>query len=93
MWPGAPEELWAVFDTYDVTDAEINKITHENAMKLYHFEPFAHVPKDQATVGALRKAAEGHDVAVRALSHARTGEKTSVSDWTANLEKATASQK
>ncbi|MFA5711255.1 amidohydrolase family protein [Mycolicibacterium sp.] len=71
MWPGAPEELSAVFDTYDVTDEEINKITHENAMKLYQFEPFNHIPKDQATVGALRKSVEGHDVEIRALSHER----------------------
>jgi hypothetical protein len=69
MWPGAPEELSAVFDTYDVPDDEINKITHENAMRLYHFDPFAHVPKEQATVGALRKQAEGHDVSIRALSN------------------------
>jgi hypothetical protein len=93
MWPGAPEELSAVFDTYDVTDDEINKITHENAMRLYQFDPFAHVPRDQATVGALRKSAEGHDVSIRALSHERTGDKTSFSDWTANLDKATAAQK
>ena len=33
MWPGAPEELGAVFDTYNVPDDEINKITHENAMR------------------------------------------------------------
>ncbi|MCV7107035.1 amidohydrolase, partial [Mycolicibacterium chitae] len=59
------------FDTYDVTDEEINKITHENAMKLYQFEPFNHIPKDQATVGALRKSVEGHDVEIRALSHER----------------------
>ncbi|CAJ1579620.1 amidohydrolase family protein [[Mycobacterium] wendilense] len=71
MWPGAPEELWAVFDTYDVSDEEINKITHENAMRLYQFDPFAHIPKDQATVGALRTSVEGHDVSIRALSHER----------------------
>jgi predicted TIM-barrel fold metal-dependent hydrolase len=69
MWPGAPEELFAVFDTYGVSDDEINKITHENAMRLYHFDPFAHIPKDQCTVGALRKSAEGHDVSIQALSH------------------------
>jgi len=93
MWPGAPEELGAVFDTYDVPDDEINKITHENAMRLYHFEPFTHIPKEQATVGALRKAAEGHDVSIRALSHERHGAATSFSDWAANLDKATAGQK
>lgn len=86
MWPGAPEELSAVFDKYDVPDDEINKITHENAMRLYHFEPFAHVPKDQATVGALRKAAEGHDVSIRALSHERTGDKVSFADFQASAK-------
>ena len=35
-----------------VTDDEIRKITHENAMRWYSFDPFAHVPRDQATVGA-----------------------------------------
>ncbi|HEY5842581.1 MAG TPA: amidohydrolase family protein [Mycobacterium sp.] len=86
MWPGAPEELAAVFETYDVPDDEINKITHENAMKLYHFEPFTHIPKDQATVGALREQAHGHDVTIRALSHARTGEKTSFADFAASAK-------
>ena len=52
-------------------DDEINKMTYENAMRWYHFDPFTHIPNDQATVGALRKAAEGHDVTIRALSQAR----------------------
>jgi predicted TIM-barrel fold metal-dependent hydrolase len=84
MWPGAPEELSAVFDTYDVTDDEINKITHLNAMKLYQFEPFTHIAKEDATVGALRKAAGDHDVSIQALSHERTGEKTSFQDFAAS---------
>lgn len=69
MWPGAPEELMAVFETYDVPDDEINKITHENAMKLYQFDPYQHIPREQCTVGALRKSVEGHDVSIQALSH------------------------
>jgi predicted TIM-barrel fold metal-dependent hydrolase len=90
MWPGAPEELWAVFDTYDVSDDEINKITHENAMRWYHFEPFKHIPREQATVGALRNSVEGHDVSIRALSQhteARGG------DLRAQLDAASASQR
>jgi predicted TIM-barrel fold metal-dependent hydrolase len=83
MWPAAPEELAKVFDANDVTDSDINKMTHENAMRWYSFDPFKHVPKDQATVGALRKAAEGHDVSIRALSHERHGEKTSFSEFAA----------
>ena len=68
MWPGAPEELW---DVLQVTGArsDINKMTHENAMRWYHFDPFTHVPREQATVGALRKQAAGHDISVRSRSH------------------------
>ena len=49
-------------------DDEINKMTYENAMRWYHWDPFTHITKEQATVGALRKAAEGHDVSIQALS-------------------------
>jgi predicted TIM-barrel fold metal-dependent hydrolase len=66
MWPSAPEELGAVFDKYAVRQDQIDKITHENAMRWYSFDPFAHVPKANATVGALRANAKGHDVSVMA---------------------------
>ncbi|OHV41622.1 MULTISPECIES: amidohydrolase family protein [Pseudofrankia] len=69
MWPGAPEELHATMETFGVPDHEINKMTHENAMRWYSFDPFAHIPREQATVGALRAHADGHDVSIRALSH------------------------
>lgn len=89
MWPGAPEELHAVFDTYEVPDDEINKITHENAMRLYHFEPFTHIPREQATVGSLRKQAEGHDVSIQALSNHDKRGGSSVADFTANARAVT----
>ncbi|NDJ88042.1 amidohydrolase family protein, partial [Mycolicibacter kumamotonensis] len=75
MWPGAPEELWDVLSANDVPDDEIDKITHRNAMEWYSFDPFAHVPREQATVGALRAAAAGHDVSIRALSQHKHGER------------------
>ncbi len=71
MWPGAPEQLDEVLKANNVPDDEINKMTFENAMRWYHWDPFTHIPKEQATVGALRKAAEGHDVSIQALSQAR----------------------
>ncbi len=75
LWPGAPEELHGVLTENAVPDAEIRKITHENAMRWYAFDPFAHVPREQATVGALRRAAAGHDVSVMARStRARTAD-------------------
>ena len=68
MWPGAPEELSAVFTDNGVPRQEIDKITHGNAMRWYSFDPFAHVRKEDATVGALRRQVAGHDVSVMALS-------------------------
>lgn len=65
-------------------------MTYENAMRWYSFDPFSHITREQATVGALRKAAEGHDVSVRALSHhkdARSG--SSVAEFTANAKALT----
>jgi len=69
LWPNAPEALHEAFTRHAVPDADINKITYENAMRWYQFDPFTHVPKEQATVGALRAAAAGHDVSVRPRSH------------------------
>ena len=68
-WPGAPEELAQLMNEARVTEVEAAKITHENAMRWYSFDPFAHVSREQATVGALREAAAGHDVSIRAMSN------------------------
>ncbi len=68
-WPDAPEELAQLMTEAGVTKVEAAKITHENAMRWYSFDPFAHVPREQATVGALREAAAGHDVSIRAMSN------------------------
>jgi hypothetical protein len=38
-------------------------------MRWYSFDPFAHVRREDATVGALRKQAEGHDVSIQSRSH------------------------
>ena len=50
----------------DVPDDEINKITHENAMRWYSFDPFAH-PPEGAVHGRARCAprSPGHDVSIR----------------------------
>jgi predicted TIM-barrel fold metal-dependent hydrolase len=68
MWPEAPEELDGVFRANNASDDDIRKMTHENAMRWYSFDPFVHVPKEEATVGALRRAAAGHDVSVMSRS-------------------------
>jgi hypothetical protein len=88
MWPDAPEELHAVLGKYDVPDDEINKMTYQNAMKWYHFDPFTHITKEQATIGALRKAAEGHDVSTQALSKHEHGS-ASFADFAARAKELT----
>ncbi|MGH3967767.1 MAG: amidohydrolase family protein, partial [Mycobacterium sp.] len=89
MWPGAPEELWEVLSVNNVPDDEINKMTHENAMRWYSFDPFSHITREQATVGALRKAAEGHDVSIQALSHHKDRSGSSFADFAANAKALT----
>ncbi|HWA65038.1 MAG TPA: amidohydrolase family protein [Mycobacteriales bacterium] len=56
MWPQAPEALAKHFDD-TVSDEDINKISHLNAMRAFNYDPFKHIPKEQATVGALRAQA------------------------------------
>jgi predicted TIM-barrel fold metal-dependent hydrolase len=90
MWPGAPEELWDVLSINNVPDDEIRKITHGNSMRWYSFDPFTHITPEQATVGALRKAAEGHDVSIRALSHHKdTRAGSSFADFAASAKELT----
>jgi predicted TIM-barrel fold metal-dependent hydrolase len=61
-WPNSPEQLMKSLSI--CTDEEIDKITHRNAMAAFHYDPFRHVPREQATVGALRARAAGHDVSI-----------------------------
>ena len=42
--------------------AEINKITHQNAMRHFRYDPFAHIAREECTVGALRSKAAHVDL-------------------------------
>jgi predicted TIM-barrel fold metal-dependent hydrolase len=55
MWPTAPEAVMKHFD--GVSDEHINKITYQNAMRAFNYDPFQHIKKEDATVGALRAQA------------------------------------
>jgi hypothetical protein len=70
-WPQAPEELVKVASQFDVPRSDLDKITYQNAMRWYSYDPFAHVSKEAATVGALRSQADGHDVSVKSYDHGR----------------------
>src|SRR5690625_1543343 len=61
LWPECPEHLWEQIK--HLTPAQIDKITHLNAMRWFSFDPFKHYKKEELTVGALRAkaAADGVD--------------------------------
>jgi predicted TIM-barrel fold metal-dependent hydrolase len=68
-WPTSPEYLMKSLD--GVPDAEIDKITYQNAMRHFRFDPFAEHPKAECTVGALRRRAAGAGVDTAPLSVAK----------------------
>jgi predicted TIM-barrel fold metal-dependent hydrolase len=74
-WPTSPEYLMKSLD--GVPDADIDKITHLNAMRHFRFDPFAVRPRDECTVGALRQKAadEGVDTSPLSVAQRRTGPK------------------
>jgi predicted TIM-barrel fold metal-dependent hydrolase len=53
-WPQSPEVVWGELQDAGADDADTDKITWQNALRFFDWDPFAHIPKDQATVGALR---------------------------------------
>ena len=76
-WPTAPEVFMKSIG--NLSDDAINKITHENAMREFQFDPFAHRPKEQCTVGALR--AESADVDVVTRSPRKKESNTDISSF------------
>ena len=63
VWPESPEVLSEYL--VGVPADEVAKITHENALRVFSFDAFAHVPESVATVGALRAQATDVDLGYR----------------------------
>jgi tryptophan-rich sensory protein len=64
-WPQAPE--MAMKYLHGLPEEDIARITYRNAMRNFSYEPFAHIPPEQATVGALR--ARATDVDTTPVAH------------------------
>ncbi len=64
VWPNAPERMMQAFALTDLTDNEIDQMTHLNAMKFFQYDPFKIRPRDKCTADALRAEAVGHDVSI-----------------------------
>jgi hypothetical protein len=69
-WPHSPEA--AMKYLADVADEEIDKITHLNAMRHFHYDPFVVRPREKCTVAALR--AEASTVDTSTVSRRRPGQ-------------------
>ncbi|PXW33967.1 amidohydrolase family protein [Nocardia sp. 348MFTsu5.1] len=63
-WPHSPEVLKKELDEANCTDEEIDKITFGNVARFFDWDPFKHISREQATVGALRARATDVDTAV-----------------------------
>jgi predicted TIM-barrel fold metal-dependent hydrolase len=63
-WPRSPESAWSEFQAAQCTESEIHKITWENATRFFGWDAFAHTPREEATVGALRALATDVDTSV-----------------------------
>jgi predicted TIM-barrel fold metal-dependent hydrolase len=60
-WPESPELLWRELQDARATDEEVDRITWQNALRFFDWDPFGHIPKDQSSVGALRSLATDVD--------------------------------
>ena len=66
VWPDAPEVLWKSIKS--LTAAQIDKVTHQNAMRFFNFDPFQHHSREDLTVGALRAQAAADKIDTTLLS-------------------------
>jgi hypothetical protein len=62
--PPSPELFWEDLQSVPggVPDADIDAITHGNALRAYAFDPFKHRARGKCTVGALRAEAKHVDL-------------------------------
>jgi predicted TIM-barrel fold metal-dependent hydrolase len=65
IFPGAPEFILDEMQQAGCSDAEMHKITWENTSRFFDIDPFRVIPREQATVGALRALSPDVDTTVR----------------------------
>ncbi|HZN15261.1 MAG TPA: amidohydrolase family protein [Acidimicrobiales bacterium] len=80
-WPQSPETVMK--SLAGVPDDEINKMTHENAMRLFQFDPFSVRPRDECTVGALRAQATDVDLGMKRTGKVSDGKGVSITSLAA----------
>ena len=59
VWPHAPEKLWE--SVKGMNREVVDKITHQNAMREYSYDPFSFIKREDCTVAKLRSQASSVD--------------------------------
>ncbi len=65
IWPDAPERLLTELDAAECSDEDIHQITWQNTCRFFDYDPFAVIPRERASVGALRALSPDVDTSVR----------------------------
>ncbi|MFF0491925.1 amidohydrolase family protein [Nocardia sp. NPDC004068] len=65
IWPNAPEFVLAELAAAGADDTDIDKITWQNACRFLNWDPFQHISRERATVGALREQARDVDTSTK----------------------------
>jgi hypothetical protein len=64
-WPRSPEIL--ARSLVGVPDDEVNRITHENALRIFRLDAFSHRPREKCTAAALRAESPDVDLSVKSV--------------------------
>lgn len=73
FWPDAPEQFLRELHAAGATDAEIDRISWQNASEFFWWDPFQHISREEGCVGGLR--AQATDVDVSEVSRAEWRER------------------
>ena len=65
IFPGAPEYILDEMQQAGCSDAEMNQITWQNTCRFFDIDPFRDIPREQASVGALRALSPDVDTTIR----------------------------
>src|SRR4029077_21070940 len=74
LWPDAPEDLLGQCEGAGLSDEDVEKVSWKDAARFCVYDPFAVIPKDRATVGALRAQAADVDTSTVSRAEGRAAE-------------------
>ena len=67
VWPDVAGRLYD--SVKHLTDAQIDKVTHRNAMRFFRFDPFKHHNREALTVGSLQAKAKAANIDITLRSY------------------------